>query len=328
MRNNVLYFPFINVPNSLWFTQILLYWDKVSTIIPFDFIQAPERLDPFTRDLIRAQLLKKIIPRRHIYNIPMFVDSFMNYIESLGDELELRRSSFQLGVIRYRNVFQIHMEKGDEIFNCLKNVGLSTKPDAHGWVLVEATTGSEFMAYLAASLGQLDDVDSIPVTDSHRYLLDFVLSGSADIRTERKLNALRYSVLKRVFPAPIKRLSVADISRFKSRHGNKLIRFRNLVEQNIVRIADMNDLDLRQRSLDLFMQEIETEIEDVKESMKSFGWRHFIFGKLFSVMAPIPAIGNIFGLANALYNCFRDSTSDLSRSPLLYAAEAQMLTEG
>jgi len=36
MEANALYFPYIKVPKSAWFTRILLYWDKVGAIIPSD----------------------------------------------------------------------------------------------------------------------------------------------------------------------------------------------------------------------------------------------------------------------------------------------------
>ncbi len=35
--NNVLYFPYISVPSSVWFTRMLLYWDKVGSIVPRDY---------------------------------------------------------------------------------------------------------------------------------------------------------------------------------------------------------------------------------------------------------------------------------------------------
>jgi hypothetical protein len=192
-------------------------------------------------------------------------------------------------------------------------------------MFVEALTANEFMTYLAAGLGQLDEVNSTPVTDSHNILFDFISSGSTEIQVESRLKALRLLVLNKTFPSPSRLLSVDEIERFKSRHGDALIRFRNLVEQNIVRIADMNDSNLQKESLTLFQQEIDKEIEDIKEYMKSFGWVDFIFGKLFSIVAPAPDYGTIFGLMNALYNFFRQTKPDLSRSPLLYAAEAQRI---
>src|SRR5690606_12208142 len=48
----VLYYPHIALPPSPWLIQMLLYWDEVATITPYDFVQDPDRHEPFTRDLI------------------------------------------------------------------------------------------------------------------------------------------------------------------------------------------------------------------------------------------------------------------------------------
>lgn len=34
MARKVLYFPYISVPESAWFTRVLLYWDEVGSIVP------------------------------------------------------------------------------------------------------------------------------------------------------------------------------------------------------------------------------------------------------------------------------------------------------
>jgi len=44
MKNSVIYFPYIRVPESPWLTQMLLYWDQLSSIVPYDFIADPESL--------------------------------------------------------------------------------------------------------------------------------------------------------------------------------------------------------------------------------------------------------------------------------------------
>ena len=45
---NALYFLFVSVPESSWFTRILLYRDKVRSIIPFEFVETPEHFSKYT----------------------------------------------------------------------------------------------------------------------------------------------------------------------------------------------------------------------------------------------------------------------------------------
>lgn len=77
MRNNVLYFPYISVPSSVWFTRILLYWDKVGSIVPYDYIEKPELHDEYTRSLIQANLVTQVIPGMYRDEIPNLTGSLL-----------------------------------------------------------------------------------------------------------------------------------------------------------------------------------------------------------------------------------------------------------
>jgi hypothetical protein len=53
MADKVLYFPYIRVPDSEWFTQVLLYWDEVGSIVPYEYVYSPEKLGPHMRELVQ-----------------------------------------------------------------------------------------------------------------------------------------------------------------------------------------------------------------------------------------------------------------------------------
>lgn len=56
--NTALYFPYIQVPHSTWFTQVLLYWDRASTIVPSSRFQDQTVTNPYMRELRDAGLLE------------------------------------------------------------------------------------------------------------------------------------------------------------------------------------------------------------------------------------------------------------------------------
>jgi hypothetical protein len=60
--NVVIYYPYIRVPESAWFSRLLLYWDDVATIVPEDWIYAPERLGPYTQELVQRNLVIQAFP--------------------------------------------------------------------------------------------------------------------------------------------------------------------------------------------------------------------------------------------------------------------------
>ena len=78
-----LYFPHIRVPNTPWFTQVLLYWDKAATIVP----EGPYRkadIDPYMRELEQAKLLEFVSPGEALnYRTHgTFDDSFVELLDS------------------------------------------------------------------------------------------------------------------------------------------------------------------------------------------------------------------------------------------------------
>jgi len=146
MNDRVLYFPYIQVPDSAWFTRVLLYWDQVESIIPYEFINAPEQLGEHTRSLIEAELVVQIFPGAYVWNIPHFDTAFLQYVRSLED-LHRRRTDFSCG-----KTCRIHAEKMRPISDQLVQLGLANEKPEYPWFLVESRTASDFMCYLAAVL--------------------------------------------------------------------------------------------------------------------------------------------------------------------------------
>jgi hypothetical protein len=133
--NNVLYFPYISVPNSAWFTRILLYWDSVSSIAPLDFWEEPGKLTAHMRSLVRVGLVRQVHPGGYIYDIPGFDDEFLSFLEGLDSELDVRRSRFNDGTR-----FRIHAEKMGSIPDALVAMSLAEE-DGYPWFQVERQTG-------------------------------------------------------------------------------------------------------------------------------------------------------------------------------------------
>jgi hypothetical protein len=66
VKNRILYFPYIRVPESTWLTQVLLYWDQVSSIVPYEFTQRPDSLG---RIVSLSSLLYRPIIMRQIREV-------------------------------------------------------------------------------------------------------------------------------------------------------------------------------------------------------------------------------------------------------------------
>ena len=81
VRDNAIYFPYISVPYDAWLVRILLYWDKVCSVVPEDHLQDPGRLEPVMRDLVSAVLVEQLVPVKYAGEIEGLVEPFHAYVK-------------------------------------------------------------------------------------------------------------------------------------------------------------------------------------------------------------------------------------------------------
>jgi len=318
MKSNVIYFPYIRVPKSVWFTRLLLYWDKVLSISPIDFFNNPEAMGEHTRSLVEKRLVIPIPPGLYTAEIENFDSSFENYLNGLGDELDLRRKHFEEG-----KTFRIHMEKLGPIEWILVELKLS-KESGFPWFEVELETGTEFMAYLAGCLGQHPELESDPVTDKKDNLEIFLRSERSAGNNIQELNKLRMQVLERIFPAPNHPLNADEIETFKIKHGDKLRSFRRAVEREILILADLGEPALRERRIELFQDEIQEQVDEIRAKLNESGFADVVLGKLCPILGALPGAHYVFGLSNAIFNAIGNEKEPPPVSPLAYAAYADV----
>ena len=316
IRNKVLYFPYINVPDSSWFTRMLLYWDEVGAIIPREFIIRPKTLGEHTRSFVEANLVKQIMPGQFIHNTPNFDSTFSEFLEQLGDNLESRRQSFSKNEISL-----IHIEKLANIGKNLIEQGLARRSkDSYTWYEVETKTASDFMTYLAIVLSNNEDLMYMPVTDTLETLQQYVNTSHHDLNPETKISKLRLQILENVFPSPKQSLTASEIELFKNKHGDKLSKFRNTIEKEIIEITNIEDKSLQNRRLELFSEEINDSAKEIKAKFNEFGYKYQTVGKIASLALSEPFAPPI--IRNAL-SLIMGKDKNIEQEPFLYAAYAQ-----
>lgn len=332
MPDKILYFPHIRVPNNEWFTRVLLYWDEVGSIIPDEFLRRPEELGTHMSDLLSGGLVRPVVPRDHIWEVPRFSEAFIDFVDSNAVIASRREVSLES-----QPTFRVHMEKLGSIADGLIDRGLA-RPARYPWFEVEEFTAREFMAYLAGVLGRLEELGFEPTTDEVDHLATF----SGELPTQAAWMALkervRADVLENILPAPVGGTSVNELSKFKSRHAGLLRQFRRRIEQAVVDVGAIGDSNLRAEKLDAARGQLTDEIEEISALMSEARWPRIVFGTLcslatatFSVGAAVAtqqevlAAGALPGLINAVYTAFSgsDRQSRISQSPLAYAALAQ-----
>lgn len=355
MRNNALYFPYISIPESNWTVKTLLYWDKLSAIVPMDHIDNPEQLTPFMRDLLERDLAEQIFPSQHLYEIPLFEQSFISYLEPKVQkyrETPIRPfiSAGQMHIEKFGSpVHQekimpmtgIHVEKMGDLPQFLIEEGLAHQVEG-AWFNVDTRVANMFMAYLAICLGALKNVSAAPVTSEHKY--SNFLGHNLFQRRDARFNHHRKAqdvVIENILPTPIGRIDLDVLAKFKIKHGHLLPKLRQKVESETAYIALLESASDRLDATNDFIKRCREETEEIIDAMKP-SWSKVIFGSIAPLFGTglalvasetgnkVAYVGAGLSFAATTYQALNSIRIERKRSealPLAYLAHLRMRTD-
>ena len=321
--SRALYYPYIRVPESPWFTRVLLYWDKVGAIVPYDYIEDPEKLGSYMVGLVREQLVEQIIPGQYLWQVRNFKNAFLAYV----DRLRVKASPSCTWPA-------IHMEKLQDIGDALVNKGLATRrPNPYSpWYNVEPMTASAFMAYLASVLGQLTTEEFYPITEPEN-LTPFISDN------KRSLTQARRIILDAILPSPSEAMEPARLADFKASHSAELRRFRRELEDKIAELSIIQRGKDRERRSKEVAAKLRSEVDELAQRMAGEKkWPRIGFADLCAVTGgglgtwkavidhdiKFGLAGAALSIAPAVYSAFRGSGLELTNRPLAYAASAKL----
>jgi hypothetical protein len=340
--DGVIYYPYINVPDSAWFTRAALYWDTVGTIVPDEWTYTPERLGAHTLELVQRGIITQFLPS--YADLTSFAERFAGYVNGLQqDEVARRRSGFNAGETE-----RIHQDKGPpDVFHYLMSLGLCAEDS--GWWRVELKTSSDYMAGLALALSlpdsnilQLDPwsrnssavpeaMHVVPITDQPHSLLP-LLTGTVGIthlplmeRAEGQsiIGRVQAMVLESLFPAPVTAVAPAEIERFRNRHAGMLPEFRRHVEQRVDEIFNLSMAWQRRRALDRLESEFKQAIGEVKAYMSESKFGKVARSPWTALIGIIPGLDRATAAAKAAAD-IGDPAPASPKSVLAYAAFASV----
>ena len=278
MANSALYFPYIDVPQTQWLFRVLLYWDTIKSIVPIDYVNAPEQHSAEMRELLAAGLVEPVMPSEYISDIDRFGDGFLSFVEHR--QRGLRRLKAGKPGKHEEGAMLLHVEKLGRVGDALVDRSLAERA-GYPWFRVQRWVAVSFMAYLAAVLGQQHGVEADPVTFDRSSL--FVLGGSPSKLVHARRSRARTLMLRSLLPRPKANLDLHSIVRFKERHTDALRRFRSAVELECIALAQIDDAASRHERALLVSDVLRNEIEDLSEAMR-LQWGRTVLGGLAAVL--------------------------------------------
>ena len=289
--DQVIYFPYINVPQNDWFSRVLLYWDQIGCIVPEDY--EPDEYSAYVPD----KLLRPLGPERLAYTTELFEVGLVKpvnpaYLHWTDEFLELLDDLFRP---RRRTRFEeqsavsvpVHVGKlGHDLTAELRRRSLAEPPSAGSpWCLVERQTATLFMAFMAASLGA--DEDMLPITDDLDSLAAFgyVRHGAG---TERSAD-LRQGFLEAVLPAPSSSVRPVDLSDFKHEYSKQLLKLRRNIEFEVKALSLVTDEKERVARAALIQTKLADDSGELAELMSARRWGDIAYGGL-GVVGPAAGV--------------------------------------
>lgn len=296
MNNNLLYFPYIDIPQNNWTIKSLLYWDTVGIIVPPYFIENPNEFNDSTINLLRTDLVKQVFPYEYVSGNKKFDKGFIKLLNMPHFELEKKQKNF-----KYGNVSRIHIQKfGEVLMEVLVEHKIAVRFD-WSWYNVESKTANLVMSYLAFYIGKKGDF--LPSTDNMKSL-DISLNQKGAIF---KTTKIRENLLEDLMPYPINP-DLTKLRKFKDKYHDELKSFRILLEQTAFEISNYNSSKKKKYILDLKLAEILDKKEKILSDLEQSKAGHVAFGSIFGFIGSVIGFyqGNsllgAFSLANGLYS--------------------------
>lgn len=277
--------------------------------------------------LVREKLVTQVVPGMHLWKVPDFEAAFLDHVDAMTARQSAPSDLWP----------KVHIEKLQQVAEglCQRGLARQDKSEKYSpWFNVEPQIAEEFMAYLAAVLGQIPGEDKfVPVTNQIKHLQQFRVPAPSVGRRA----SIRELVLPRLLPSPSDAVDVASLAEFKANHGSELLDFRREIEFHIADWARIESDAEREVAIQEGLDLLADRVRQISEKMEQAKWPRLDFGSLCTIVGSGLAVCGavttgdfVFGLpgaglslASAVYQAFGGADHNDAGGPLAYAVLAE-----
>lgn len=301
----ILYYPTILVP-SLWLKWAMLYWDKVSSIVPSDWQNTLELVDPrLIEDYENMDFLQKeglFEPTRPADfwrehgRIGTALEREFRQIILSENFLESLTSNWEGGGWTKNPIDKIHSDKiSDNILAFLDRFMLVKRDEENpSWFFLEEKISRLYMSLLAKHLADVDPDYTVTGTNVGTY--ERVVFESDDKNSG--FPSFRVNFLN-VLPIPRSSVSAKDILKFKKKREDELLHFREVIDEYQKEISHAENPSRAKQISVQYKEKIQRGRSNLNKLMKSSGMRTAFahLNSLIDIKSPVLAETLGFSLA-------------------------------
>ena len=290
MPQTILYYPRINIQDGAWLRNAILYWDEVSSIVPY------ENYGDLSPELLYLQSLGVYSA---VYPQDLF---FSEYADDFCKSIVRRISAYDRSLARNPNMIRgknVHIHKNKiyapalhelihyrklppNLLTFLNEKRFVDDYNADGWMEIDSKIAQIYMRTLAEYSIKCSSKDIVLGTDTAMHSRE--IYRSARSRSDTRTQCCRINIEK-CFPQPSLDVSYEDILAFKERRKDELNLFRSKIREFETNIYNADSLELIKHHENQFIESWKPCSEDFYKVLKEAKIRFYL-----STLASLVAI--------------------------------------
>ena len=247
MAQTILYYPTINIQDGAWLRNAILYWDEVSSIVPY------ENYPAFSPEVLYLQELgvyKAVYPQNLFFS--EFAEDFCNSIVK-------RISAYEASANNKTRNCRVRMHKNKiyapalhELIHCRKlppqlldyfeNKRYINDYNIDGWMEIDSKIAQIYMRTLAEYSIKCSGKDIVLGTDTSTHSREIYNSPSRN-RADFQAQCCKINI-ENCLPQPSMDVSYEDILEFKNRRKDEYTAFRAKIRELETNIYNANSPEL------------------------------------------------------------------------------------
>ncbi len=262
MAQTILYYPTIDIQDGAWLRNALLYWDNISSIVPY------ETYSDFSPELLYLQehgIYKPVFPQ------DLFCSEYASdFAEAIVTRLKRYKRCTDSSKQRYANhhVVKIHRNKiyapalyelihyrkvPPALLEYLSDSRFINDFNCGGWMEIDARVASIYMHTLAEFVVKCYSEDIVLGTDQCKYQNQFYIHTKP-----RKNSACISLTLDDCLPQPAMDVGFEELLNFKDKYNDELVQLREKLREFEIALSECTE-----------MEKIKFETEKFKEAWQS-----------------------------------------------------------
>lgn len=270
-KKTILYYPTIKIKDGTWLRNAILYWDKVSSIVPgmnFDDFNSIE-----IEYLEDAGIYEPIYPFE-LQEKPDLCEEFCEQVKMnlLHDKRAIsNRRVSHVHVEKVNMTNMVHIDKTPErILDYLLDEGIAKRNCDGTWINMNTQDADIYMATLAKYLAKVHRNTEIGTDSGIKFFYPYSRGkGEKDVEKQVYLDV----ALQKILPVPYMNIPLSDIIDFRKRYERELNCFRRRIEDFQWSLKQCGCIeDIQERTI-ILRRQIDDDLMEIEELMNSRGIR-------------------------------------------------------